>query len=77
MSKICYNKDCDKEIIFDELRAANYNVSTAKLSKWFNSPYTEFYCCECYKIICEDEEIKEDISMEEFMKLGTALKNSS
>jgi len=46
--KNCYK--CKLEITFDELKNANPSIDEAHLRRLFESPFIEFYCCNCFKI---------------------------
>jgi len=46
--KICYS--CKREITLLELNLANPSIDEDHLKKLFESPYIEFYCCNCYEI---------------------------
>ncbi len=46
--KNCYS--CKREITLLELNLANPSIDESHLRRLFESPYIEFYCCDCYEI---------------------------
>ena len=52
-SRICWN--CKKTLNFIEIYEQNRDLEKERLSKLWNHPYIQFYCCACFDRIKQEE----------------------
>ena len=52
-ARICYNSKCRTVLDFEAFKKINYSLSEENLTKLWETPHYEFYCCRCYGILMQ------------------------